>query len=271
MGPALIARWHVVVNVLARAQDTVRERPPTGRTRLVVLLATGIFLALGLEWLILGAIQLGMGLDFHIYQDRAADFVAGRGFYLARQLAGPYLIQNGDSLYPPPSLLLFVPFLWLPAFIWWVIPIAIILGVVVYYRPSLWVWPLLTLCMVAGTGFANTFIKGNPTMWIGAAVALSTLWRPIGVLVFVKPTFFPFGLLGIRRRDWWLALGILGLVSLAFLPMWPDYFRVIADARGRGWEYTLSENTVCLFPLIAWWARTRGQGPGQHRTERQHQ
>lgn len=241
---------------LAQAGDWAR-RSPDPRTRLVLLLVTGLLLALGLELLIVGAMQLGLGLDFRIYQDRAADFIAGRGFYLERQLSGPYLVQNGDALYPPPALILFVPFLWLPAFLWWVIPIGIIVAVVVYHRPSIWVWPLMSLCMVAGTGFANTVIKGNPTMWIAATVAASTLWRPAAAFVLLKPTLLPFALFGAKSRGWWIMLGVIAIVSLAFLPMWPDFVRAVVDVRGRGWEYTFTEAPVLLVPLIAWWGRAR--------------
>jgi hypothetical protein len=232
----------------------------------LLLLATGLFLALGLEFLIVGAIQIAPGLDYRIYMDRSADFVAGRGFYLPRQLSGPYLLQNGDAGYPPPALILFVPFLWIPAFLWWLIPIGIVATIVVYHRPSIWVWPLMSLCMIAGTGFANTLIKGNPTMWVAAAVAVSTLWRPAAVLVLLKPTLLPFALFGARSRGWWVMLGALAIISLPFLPMWPDFVRAVVDARGRGWEYTFVEATVPLVPLIAWWGRTRREpndpGPG---------
>ena len=112
-------------------------------------------------------------------------------------------------------------------------------------------------CTIAGNGFASTIQKGNPTMWIGAALALATLWRPAGVLVLLKPSLFPFALFGANRRGWWIALGVVALVSLSFLPMWPDYFRVVTDARGRGWEYSASEVPFLLIPLIAWAGRRR--------------
>ena len=205
----------------------------------------------------MGIIQLGIGLDYGIYQDRAAGFVAGNGFYLPRQLTGPYDLQNGDSLYPPPALLLFIPFLYLPALLWWAIPLGIILGIVVYHRPTMWVWPLVALCTIAGNGFASIIQKGNPTMWVGAAIPLATLWRPAAVLVLLKPSLFPFAFFGANRRSWWLALAVVGLISLAFLPMWLDYFSVVSDARGRDWRYSASEVPFLLIPLIAWVGRTR--------------
>ena len=176
-------------------------------------------------------IQLGIGLDYSIYQDRAADFVAGKGFYLPRQLAGPYEVQNGDSLYPPPALLLFVPFLWIPSVVWWAIPLGIIAAVVYHHRPSIWVWPLLAFCTIAGNGFASTVQKGNPTMWIGAALAIATVWRPAGVLVLLKPSLFPFALFGAID-----AAGGRPLVWCPGLPALPaDVARLSPCPRRRPW------------------------------------
>ena len=47
-------------------------------------------------------------------------------FYLPHQLAGPYQVQTlVDVLYPPIALYLFVPFLVLPAVLWWAIPMSV--------------------------------------------------------------------------------------------------------------------------------------------------
>lgn len=226
--------------------------------RVACLGITGALAVVGIEWIVLGAIQLGPGLDYGIYMDRAADFLAGRGFYLPRQLDGPYVVLNGDALYPPPSLLLFVPFVYLPAVLWWAIPLGIIAAIVVHHRPAMWSWPLMAACTVAGPGFAATIVKGNPLMWIGAAVAVATIWRPAAVLVLLKPSLFPFALFGTNRRDWWVVLGVCGLVSLAFLPMWPDWFRAVTNVQeGSRLVYGLSEAPFLLVPLLAWLGRRR--------------
>jgi hypothetical protein len=230
---------------------------PSRRTRIVLLLITGLFVALGAELLIVGMIQLGIGLDYRIYLDRSADFVAGRGFYLDRQLHGPYDLELGDSLYPPPAVLLFVPFLWLPSILWWAIPLGIIAAVVIYQRPSIWVWPFLAFCAIAGNGFASTIQKGNPLMWVGAALALATVYRPFAVVGLLKWTVLPLVLFGANRRSWWIALGIVAIVSLAFLPMWSDYIAAITGAEGRGWGYPASEIPFVIIPFIAWLGSTR--------------
>ena len=62
-----------------------------------------------------------LGEDFQTYLRHARDWLAGGSFYDPRQLAGPYVLQSGDSLYPPPVALLMLPFMVVPAFSWWVV------------------------------------------------------------------------------------------------------------------------------------------------------
>jgi hypothetical protein len=90
-------------------------------------------------------------------------------------------------------------------------------------------------------------------MWIAAFVALGTVWGWPGVLVALKPSLLPFMLVGIRSRSWWLAAGLLVLVSLAVLPMWFDYATAMLNARGPLVSplYSLGNVPVVLIPLVA--------------------
>jgi hypothetical protein len=45
--------------------------------------------------------------------------------YWPWQVAAPYGIGSGAILYPPVAFALFIPFLWLPAVLWWAIPVAV--------------------------------------------------------------------------------------------------------------------------------------------------
>ena len=88
---------------------------------------------------------------------------------------------------------------------------------------------------------------------MAAFLALGTIWGWPSVLVALKPTLIPFMVVGIRRRSWWLAAGVLAVVSLAFLPLWFDYARVLLNARGplvSPW-YSLGNVPLLLIPLIA--------------------
>jgi hypothetical protein len=86
-----------------------------------VLVGLGLsqMLALALDGLYLP------GRDYAMYMERTRAWLAGDGFYVPHQLAGPYPIAFGDAMYPPVTLVLFVPFTILPVILWWAIPLAI--------------------------------------------------------------------------------------------------------------------------------------------------
>jgi hypothetical protein len=195
------------------------------------------------------------GVDFGLYRDAAARWMEGGPFYKLYQLAGPYEIRAGDVLYPPVALLLFVPFVVLPAVLWWSIPVGLTAWSIWRLRPNPISWPVMALCL----WFPNTGIKlltGNPVIWSLAALALGTIYAWPAVFVLLKPTLAPLALFGSRTRSWWLALGAFAAVSLAFLPMWPAYIRVVLNAHHpSGPFYSLGEVPMMLIPLIAWIAR----------------
>lgn len=68
-----------------------------------------------------------IGVDFVLYRDVAARWLAGGPYFEPYQLAGAYDIRAGDVLYPPVGLVLFVPFAVLPAALawplWWAVPL----------------------------------------------------------------------------------------------------------------------------------------------------
>ena len=103
------------------------------RRTVLGLLAAAPFLVLWvLQWVEAAgrwgeASQL-LAVDYQLYMDAARSWLADGTFYLPYQLAGPYLVTAGDVLYPPYSLVLFVPFTFLPAILWWAVPIAITAG-----------------------------------------------------------------------------------------------------------------------------------------------
>lgn len=197
---------------------------------------------------------VAVGMDYGIYMDRARDWLSGDGFYQSRQLTGlPYEIQNGDSFYPPTMLYLLVPFaLGLPAFLWWLIPFAIIAAALIHIRPAMWTWPIMAFVLLLPRT-APVLVLGNPSLWIIAAAFAGVAWGWPSVLVLLKPTLALFALTGIRRRSWWIALGVLVLLSGPFGRMWMDYGTALLNAQNaRGLEYTLGEWPLMIAPLAAW-------------------
>jgi hypothetical protein len=208
-----------------------------------------------------------LGADFQLYLDATQRTMSGGHLYLDRQLAGPYELRDGDILYPPPIILLMLPFTVLPAALFWIVPLATIAVVVVHHRPALWSWPIVGLAFV----YPVTSLKithGNPTMWIVAAIALATLRAGPGVLVLLKPTLAPFALIGINRRQWWFGLAIGTAICAVFAPLWVDYLAILANARGRGILYSLDEVPFALVPVISWLASPRFHRPRRLRVGR---
>jgi hypothetical protein len=213
-----------------------------------------------------------VGEDYRIVISAAARWLSGDGFYLPYQLAGPYdhgayVGSESPVLYPPTMLLLFAPFTVLPAVLWWVIPLIVTSLVIVGHRPRAIVWPVLAILTV----FPMTqweVVTGNPVMWFTMALGLGTKYLWPSVAVLLKPTIALFALFGSWSRSWWMALGVLGLLSLSFLPMWPEYIEVLRNTQTpMGPLFSLNQYPMLLIPVVAWLGRwqpatTNGMGDG---------
>lgn len=190
------------------------------------------------------------GIDYTLYMEATQRWLAGGPFYEPYQLSGPYPIRMGDVLYPPNGLFLFVPFTFLPAVLWWAIPLAITAWAVWRMRPSPIAWPFIALCLFWPAFVART-VAGNPVMWVMAAVALGCLYKWPSIFVLLKPSLFPFALIGIRDRSWWIALAAWALVSLPFGLMWLDWTRAVTNSTGGGLLYSFQDIPILLLPVIA--------------------
>ncbi len=216
----------------------------------VVLVALVAVLALELGWMLASvwsgaaaATRPTIGYDFSIYVDRTQSWLNGDGFYRARQLTGPYSIEGGDALYPPPAILLFLPWaLGAPAILWWALPLAIAAVSLWRIRPPLWAWLALLVLLTLYPRTLVAIILGNPSMWAFSGVLAGAAFGWPAVAALVRPVLAPFALIGAGQRSWWIALAIVGALAVAFAPMWPDYVRVLVDARNHGGvEYVIGE------------------------------
>ncbi len=219
------------------------------------VLFMGLFVA---QWgqFLLGGGTANIGVDYTLYMDATRSWLAGTGFYLPFQLEGPYEILHGVVLYPPTILLLLVPFTFLPAVLWWAIPIALTTWIAIWHRPAPWAWFLMAACLwLPITGVR--LLHGNPGIWVTAAVALGTRFAWPSVFVLLKFTLAPFALIGVRHRSWWIALAGLVLVSLLFLPMWLDYLLVVRNGSSGGILYSVTEVPMVAIPAIGWLGRRR--------------
>jgi hypothetical protein len=195
------------------------------------------------------------GRDYGLYMHAATHWLATGDFYLASQLQGPYSIPavGGAILYPPTTLLLLVPFSFLPALLWWAIPLAIIGWAVFVHRPGPMTWPVLAMLL----WYPTTNLKllgGNPTtLWFTAILAFATVRPAASALFFLKPSLVPFALFGARRLSWWITLGATAAVSLPFIGLWAQYVNVLLDARDpSGLLYSLHDVPTMLIPMAIW-------------------
>ena len=190
------------------------------------------------------------GIDYTLYMGATERWLAGGSFFEPYQLAGPYPIRMGDVLYAPNALWLFVPFTVLPAVLWWVIPLGVTAWAIWRLRPAPVAWPFLALCCF-WPPFIARIVAGNPVMWVMAAVALGFIVRWAFVGVLLKPSLFPFALLGIRHRSWWIALAVGVALSLPFGPMWIDWAVAVTNSTGGGLLYSLQDVPILLLPVVA--------------------
>jgi hypothetical protein len=207
-----------------------------------------------------------LGVDFHQYLEHTQRWLDGGSLYLERQLLGPYEIQAGDSLYPPPILYLTVPFvLGIPQVFWWAIPLTIIAIVVGRYRPAPWTWPLLA-AMIAAPRSIEIVMYGNPVIWCTAALTAGTVLGWPAVFVILKPSLAPLAIWGIRRRSWWIALAVAIVAAVPFGAMWLEWIQVIRDSSGS-LLYSIPDLFFVLLPVVAWLGRRRVTSEGAEAPE----
>ena len=201
-------------------------------------------------------LEQAFGIDFALYRDVAARWLAGGPFYEPHQLAGPYEVAHGDVLYPPVGLWLFVPFTVLPAVLWWGIPAALTAWAIWRVRPRPAVWPLMALCLAWPTTPLKIW-TGNPVIWCVAAMSVAIVYRWAAPVRAAQTEPLPFALFGIRQRSWWIGLAVFVAMCLPFGALWLDWVTSVMNSRGGGLLYSALEAPMLLLPLVAWLGRTR--------------
>ena len=108
-------------------------------------------------------------------------------------------------------------------------------------------------------------MSGNPDLWLAAALAVSVYWNPAAAFVLLKPSVFPFALIGWRRREWWAIAGIFAVVSLLLLPQTLDWLSVVQNGQGglrSGLIYSYQDVPLLIVPLLAWAGSSRAGSLG---------
>ena len=219
---------------------------------------TVAFIAIGVAILAFGLSEVGgriIGLDIGHYLDGTRRWLETGSPYLPNEVAGPFEIDPLTFLHPPIALLLFLPFLVLPTVLFWLIPIGVVVWAVVDWRPADWTWPVMA-ALLAFSRFHIPLIVGNTDLWVWAAIALGLRLAWPALLIVIKPSLFPFMLIGIRHRSWWIGVAVVALFAIPFGSLWFDWVAVIRNAP-KDVTYSLANVPWLIVPIIAWAARTR--------------
>jgi ABC-type transport system involved in cytochrome c biogenesis permease component len=96
-----------------------------------------------------------------------------------------------------------------------------------------------------------SYPAGTPTIWFVMFMALATRWPWWSALILAKPTLLPFGLVGVRSRNWWIAASVLALATLAMWSLTMTWVGVVFDQRGSGLLYSVLNVPFMLIPLVA--------------------
>lgn len=190
--------------------------------------------------------------DHAIYMRQAERVLAGGPLYNPWQLAGPYTLAQLPELYPPQTVYgLIVPMSLLPDPLWWIVPLAVIVAVVAYWRPRPWAWVAILLCLAVPHTWTS-IAAGNPALWAAAFVAIGTRYRWVAIGAVLKPTLALFALTGVRTQGWWVAAAVLAATTLLLLPAWLEYITVLRNNAQGTLLYSLGNFPLMAIPLVAY-------------------
>lgn len=234
------------------AARLLRTNSPAWRAGAIV-----VALLVGLETLWLGFVIVPasdvwfLGMDYAFYRDLGARFLTEGTYYWAHQLQGPYEgTLMVDVFYPPHALVLFMAAAMLPAVIWWIVPVVVLVYVCWRLQPPAWAW-ILMLALVAWPRAIGAYLFGNTDIWMVAAVAGGIRWGWPAALLFLKPTIVLFVLPAVRHRGFWLGTTLVALATIAVLPLTADYVTAMRNLTIRA-DYPLGSLPLMLVPIVAW-------------------
>jgi hypothetical protein len=194
-------------------------------------------------------LSASIGVDYQIYMSAARRWLTGEGFFFPFQLAGPYVIAGGEVLYPPVVLWLLVPFSFLPALLWWLVPVVLTLLAARAMRPR--PWGVLVGAVILVLPIAQEpILWGNPVIWLVPAVAWGLLAGWPAAAVLVKPTLAPFILAGLTHPRPLLA-GLAGLALLCVpfgVQPWLDWLTALGNS-GLPATYSIRQAGLLVIPV----------------------
>lgn len=168
----------------------------------------------------------------------------------------PYGGADVAFLHPPIALYLFVPFTFMPVWLWYVAPLSILSWAIWSWKPDHRGWLVVAMCL-AWPRTPSALANGNTDLWIAAIVALGLRFHWPAVWVLIKPTLGPFALIGLRHRSWWAGLAIVAVAAIPFGTLWESWVEAARTAPGDGPLYSVFSIPLVAMPVAAWLGRTR--------------
>lgn len=226
----------------------------------LTVLVVGAGLAIGVATYGAFASRGLVGVDLSLFSELGRRFAETGTQYAPFQLTGPYQFDQGtgtlgwDSmpgLYPPLAGPVFAVVRFLPPILWWAIPLGITAYLIASWRPAPWAWPVMALAFVSANTWGS-LSAGNTTMWVVALVALGLRNGWPAALIALKPTFLPLALVGVRRRSFWIAVALTGVLTLAMAPELARYLTAMGNVRGSSLLYSIGDLPFALVPVVAW-------------------
>ena len=212
------------------------------------------------------AVRGEVGYDYGFYVAVGRHFLETGQAYFPSQSA-PYIAEGMVNIYPPTALYLFVPFVVLPAVLWWAVPLGIIASALYRLRPARWAWPVMALaCCVPinAPAVPVALVYGNTLLWTVAAIFGGAAFRPgLAWAGIIKPTDLVFGLPFALRS--WRGFAVTVVASVALLPLWFDYIAALGNLVDGGLLRGMSAWAALAIPLVAWVARTGRSLPARGR------
>jgi hypothetical protein len=244
---------------IANKDGTAKMRNLWSRWVFLVLLSVGLSLVIAEIYIGWENGWFAATPDYDNYMSIARRWLADGSYFLSTQTGGPHQWAWGDVLYPPVALWLFVPFSFLPMVAWFAIPFAVIVTGLWKLRPALWAVAIMSF-LVCEPNALDEVVSGNTVIWFVAIEFAALSWGTPASLGLFKPSLFPFVLVGIHTRQWWMCVGLLALLSLPFMSLSLTWVQVVMDERGRsGLFYNIEEFAYALIPYIAWLGSTRAK------------
>jgi hypothetical protein len=197
-----------------------------------------------------------VGWDFGLYRQIGEMWLSSGRAYFPGQFTGSFVNHGDVDLYPPIALYLFVPFAYLPAALWWAIPLGVTTWSIAEWRPARWSWPILAW-LGSSLVMAASVVYGSTNIWAMGALALALRFAPAAWWFAIKPSYFPLALLFARRRSWWLAAGVVGVASVVPGGLWLDWLASLGHYHGETLSYSVGGWPMLGIPVVAWLGRRR--------------